>query len=237
MKTIDIQYRFAFPNGSEEIFDLTLDADTLRQETVPLKEMPEWARLHFCQCPNCPLYSLSTPYCPLAVDLIEVVGRFDRMLSYDHTRVTVITEEREFSLNTTVQRGLSSFLGLLMATSGCPMTDFFKPMARFHLPFSSMNETVWRAVSTYLMASYYMNQSGRFYMPTFEKLTKIYKNIQIVNHSFAERLRAACERDSMLNALVLLDIFAKCIPPGLEESLKELNRCFKPMLSSYNFDE
>ncbi len=237
METIDIQYRFAFPNGSEERFELKIDAITLRQITIVSQEPPDWTRLEFCQCSNCPLDATYHPYCPLAIDLTEVVERFNQLLSYDRTRVTVITKEREVASNTTVQRGLSSLLGLLMAVSGCPLTDFFKPMARFHLPFSSMAETAWRVVGTYMMTTYYLNKGGRFYTPSFDKLNQVYQDIQIVNSNIAERLRAACQCDSMLNALILLDIFAKCIPMRLEESLKQIRSYFTPLLGNRYFGE
>ncbi len=237
METIDIQYRFAFPNGSEERFELKLDADTLRRTTIASKEPPDWTRIEFCQCPNCPLDAIEHPHCPLAIDLTDVVERFNQLLSYDRMRVTVVTKEREIASETTAQRGLSSLLGLLMAVSECPLTDFFKPMARFHLPFSSMTETAWRVVGTYLMTSYYANQDGHFYTPSFEKLNQLYQDIQIVNINIAERLRAACQRDSMLNALILLDTFAKCIPLRLDDSLRQIRRYFTPLLGSQYFDE
>ena len=34
--------------------------------------------------------------------------------------------------------------GLIMATAGCPWTDRLRPMARFHLPFATEAETVYR---------------------------------------------------------------------------------------------
>jgi hypothetical protein len=46
-------------------------------------------------------------------------------------------------------------MGLLIAGSSCPYTHFFKPMARFHLPFANKDETLWRAAATYLLARYF----------------------------------------------------------------------------------
>ena len=37
-----------------------------------------------------------------------------------------------------------------MALSGCPVLEQLKPMARFHLPFASVEETIYRAASMYL---------------------------------------------------------------------------------------
>ena len=48
-----------------------------------------------------------------------------------------------------------------MATSGCPHMDFFKPMARFHLPLANAEETVYRATSMYLLAQYFLQREGK----------------------------------------------------------------------------
>ena len=40
----------------------------------------------------------------------------------------------------------------------------------------------------------------------------IYKAMQIINVSIAERLRTASSADSSVNAIVLLDMFAKVVP-------------------------
>ena len=66
-----------------------------------------------------------------------VIDRFTNLVSYDQLRVVVETEERAVSANLSAQQGLASLIGLIMASSGCPRTAVFRPMARFHLPFSS----------------------------------------------------------------------------------------------------
>jgi hypothetical protein len=76
---------------------------------------------------------------------------FDRIISYDTIRLDVTTRERFISQDTTAQRGISSLLGLLIATSGCPHTRFLRPMARHHLPFASCEETLYRAASMYAL--------------------------------------------------------------------------------------
>jgi hypothetical protein len=118
-----------------------------------------------------------------------------------------------------------------MATSRCPMTGFFKPMARFHLPFASTAETIWRATSTYLLAQYFKQQDGGEPDLVFAGLIQIYNNIQTVNSSFVKRLRSACNGDSMINAIVLLDMFAQSMPSAIDESLEEIRCLFVPYLN------
>ena len=54
-----------------------------------------------------------------------------------------------------------SLIGIYMVTSGCPIMDKLRPMARFHLPFASTEETIYRAISTYLLGQYFLEQKGK----------------------------------------------------------------------------
>ncbi len=137
MHNFNIQYSFTLKDGDKEVFDLQLDGKTLILREPVTQNPPLWTRLQFQQCPHCPLTADIYQNCPLAVNLVNIVKRFDRLISYDQIQVEVLTAERLISRNISAQEGLSSLMGLLIATSKCPFTDFFKPMARFHLPFAN----------------------------------------------------------------------------------------------------
>ena len=233
MPTLNIQYRFTLKDGVKEVFDLKLDGKTLILIKPVTQNPPRWTRLDFQQCPHCPLTADIYQHCPLAVNLVNIVNRFDRLISYDQIQVEVLTAERLTSQNTSAQEGISSLMGLLIATSKCPFTDFFKPMARFHLPFANEQETVWRATATYLMAQYFLVLNGDRHDLDFEGLTKIYNDIEKLNAAIVGRLRAAGKADSAVNALVHLDIFAKLLTPGLEESLNSLHHLISPFLATH----
>ncbi|MFC1854058.1 DUF6901 family protein [candidate division CSSED10-310 bacterium] len=225
-----IQYNFKL-NDLHEIFDIELDEENLNFLGADHDAPPSWTRLDYNQCPNCPLTLETHPYCPLAVNLINLVTRFERLISYDEIELTVVTEERIIMQTTTAQRGISSLMGLLIATSGCPHTFFFKPMARFHLPFASIEETVTRTTSMYLLAQYFINNEGGEPDLELKGLLEIYQNIQTVNQHIAHRLREVTEKDSVVNAIILLDTYAQYLPDLIERSLKRFRFLFKPFLS------
>ena len=233
MTTLNFQYTFTLKDSDQEVFDIKLDEKTLILREPVTQNPPRWARLEFQQCPHCPFTADIYQHCPLAVNLVSIVKRFDRFISYDQIQVDVITAERLISRNTSAQEGLSSLMGLLIATSKCPFTDFFKPMARFHLPFANEQETVWRATATYLMAQCFLILNGDRDELDLEGLTKIYNDIEKLNAAIVGRLRAAGKEDSTVNALVHLDIFAKLLTPGLEESLNSLKHLIRPFLTTH----
>jgi hypothetical protein len=215
-------------DGSREVFDLRLDAENLEMIGDTPEHVPSWARLDFHQCPHCTLTANTHPHCPLAHNLVNIVNRFEALLSFDQIHVEVTTAERIIFQDTSAQTGISSLMGLMMATSGCPHTAFFKPMARFHLPLANEEETIYRATSMYLLAQYFLMKEGYQADLELEGLTRIYENIHTVNTAIAERLRAASEKDSALNAIVLLDMFALAVPMVIEDSLQEIRYLFSP---------
>lgn len=231
MNTIEIQYCFRLPDNSSENFKLELNRDNLELTGNIPQNLPVWTQLDFHQCPHCPLEVATNPHCPLAANIVNIVQRFDGLISYDQIRVDVITEERRISQQTTVQKGISSMMGLVIATCGCPHTAFFKAMGRFHLPLASNEETIFRATSMYLLAQYFLKMDGRQADLELEGLTKIYHNMQVVNVAIAKRLRSTSMSDSSINAIVILDNFAKNLPYAIEKSLKDLRHLFLPFLA------
>jgi hypothetical protein len=231
MDTIVIKYCFRFPDKSSEEFKLELNPLNLELSSNIPQSLPGWTKLDFHQCQHCPLDVGIDPYCPLAANIVNIVLRFNGLISYDKIWVDVITQERRISQYTTAQKGISSMMGLIIATCGCPHTAFFKAMGRFHLPLASNEETLFRATSMYLLAQYFLKMEGRPAGLELEGLTKIYRNMQIVNVAIAKRLRSISISDSSINAIVILDNFAKSLPYAIEKSLKDLRHLFLPFFS------
>lgn len=235
MESISIEYCFTLADESQEVFPLELNAQTLELCIERPEQLPDWTNLAFHQCPHCRLTQDQQTYCPLAANIADIVMHFDHLISYDRVHLEVITPERVTSQDTSAQQAVSSLMGLVIANSGCPHTAFFKPMARFHLPLATVQETMFRAVSIYLIAQYFLKQEGQ---PTdFELLglKKIYENIHLVNRTTAERLRAISHSDLPANAVILLDLYTKAFPFTIEKVLKNLRCLFTPYLQNMNY--
>jgi hypothetical protein len=145
------------------------------------------------------------------------------LVSYDTIGVTVTQAERTVYTQTTAQLAMSSVLGLIMATAGCPWADRFRPMARFHLPFANEAETVYRSVSMFLLAR---ELAGAGPTQGFAALENLYENLHVVNRDMSRRLGAATRTDPAQNAMALLDAYATLLPAVLESSLEELKPLF-----------
>ncbi len=232
MDSIQIQYKFTLEDGEDENFDLNLDAKNLGLINSPVDNPPAWTELDYLKCEHCPLSSKDVPHCPLALNLTGVVDSFKKLISYDSIRLQVTTVERVIIKETTAQKALSSLMGLIIATSDCPHTIYFKPMARFHLPLADRAETAYRATSMYLLAQYFLKKDGQKTDLDLEGLTKIYKNLEKVNHHTAKRLRSACQADAAINAITLLDTYTKTMPFMIGDSLENIKYLFEPFFKN-----
>jgi len=226
MDKLEIIYTFKLESGHETQFVLKTDLKTLEMEGEPEQDTPDWAALEYHQCESCPLSSEQTSHCPLAEKLSVLVPQFDGLISHQDVLLVVETEQRKVEQKTSLQTAMSSLLGLVMATSGCPKTAYFRPMARFHLPLADPKETIYRAASMYLMGQYFKRQQGLDADWNLDGLRQIYDDITLVNIGISERLRAATKTDSSVNAVVILDSYAKLFPWVIDEMLDELKKLY-----------
>ena len=222
-KPIIYHYRFVFENGIEKEFRVELDRKTLIAIQPADREHPEWTALNFFRCPNCSLDEGTNKHCPVALNLADIIDSFKGSASYEKVDVSVETNERKYSKKTTLQRGVSSLIGVYMVSSGCPVMEKLKPMVRYHLPFATEEETKYRAISMYLFAQYFLRKKGE--VPDWELtgLARIYEEVRTANRGFCKRLSNIKIEDASINAVVVLDCFADAVKFSIKEDiLKEM---------------
>ncbi len=228
MEFFNIRYIFKWDNGDEDNYNLNLDTKTLEIINPRPVENPDWTKLEYHKCPHCILETDKTPHCPLATNLVQINNMFSHLYSYEKVEVVVVTKERTCFKKTTVQQALCSLMGIVIPCSGCPQASYFKPMARFHLPFASEEETVFRISTMYLMAQYYCNNKGEEADLELKGLYRISRQINEVNNYCTKRLQTASAKDSTVNAVILLDIYAHNLNSVICESLDEYHDLFQP---------
>jgi hypothetical protein len=229
MDRLEIAYHFRLADGRALDFLLQIEPHTMELIDAAPDDPPAWCALEFHQCPNCPLARDAHPHCPAALKLIPVVERCATLNAYSDTRVEVTTPERTTVAQRPLQKGLSSLVGLIMATSGCPRTAYLKPMARFHLPLATEDETLYRATSMYLLAQYYLHKRARAVDLDLAGLTEVYQHLQAVNTAMAQRLQAAVGGVTATHAIVSLDLLSHILPFDIKASLEQL----RPLFAAY----
>jgi len=230
-ETLSVTYEFRFPAGPAKQFVLELQRPELDLVTPVPKPPPSWTQLTHHQCPNCPLTPETHPLCPVAVHLADVIEFFKDHFSTEEAEIVVRVESREYHKRAAVQQGVSSLMGLYMVTGGCPVMNKLRPLVHTHLPFATVKETMFRAVSMHLLAQYFLRKQGRRPDWQLKTLVQIYEEIRRVNSAFVRRLLSIQPKDASLNALVGLDCFATATAFSIaEDSLREIEPLFHAYL-------
>ncbi len=225
MTEITFNYHFDFPDNSKKRFLIKLDAETIEYKSsnnIP----PDWTLLGVARCPCCQLELSSQDYCPIAVNIADLVYAFKDTASHRSCRASCISTARICQKETTVQEGLASIMGIIMATSGCPSMSILKPMACFHLPFATVEESMYRSVSAYLLRQYFSHQDGEncdFFM---HRIQEHYSEVQQVNEGILKRINMVSKMDADKNAIVTLNALAQILVMEVDEDLDSLKRLF-----------
>lgn len=184
--------------------------------------LPAWTRLSHCQCEICPLTVKDTGHCPAAVDLLPVITDFQKIPADKRATVTVVTPQRTYSKQTDIEEGLRALMGLIMATSACPILGKLKPNARYHLPFSSQQEYAIRSCSFFLLRQYFLYREGHRPDWDLQGLIALNQDLKIVDEALWERVRDACSDDANLQALLNFLHLSSNLGDSLDEQLQQL---------------
>ena len=226
MKNIFYNYLFNFPDGNQKEFRIKFDEKSLQADLINEGDYPDWTQLEFNQCVSCTLTSEDYLYCPLAVNLVPIISWCKDLTSYNEVEVIVTSAEREVYAKTDLQRAVSSLLGLLMSSSACPKMKFLRPLAHFHLPLATHEETIFRAVSATFLRNYFDNDDKNDEDLLIE-LKKQHQDLQDLNRFIADRIRSAVKQDAAVNAIVLLDVLSKRVSYSIDNSLSQIRYLFE----------
>jgi hypothetical protein len=226
-------YTFKFKDGTERSFRIELQPDTLQMNSKPAGVLPDWTKLEYKKCPNCPLKADEHPRCPVAMNITDIADFFKDRYSYEDVTITIDSESRTYTKKTSLQNGLSSMMGIYMVTSGCPVMDKLRPLVHTHLPFASLQESMFRIISMYLLAQYFRHMKGNNPDWELHGLGDLFQEMGIVNRSFVERFHAIISKDANVNALVVLNCVADIGRTAFEnEDIDDLEYLFDAYLST-----
>lgn len=222
--TTSIQYYFTFDDGVELKF--SVDLDRVYDPKKIAVDAPDWAKLENNQCSNCPLNKKDHPYCPPALDLDKVARDFQRISAHTKANVRVVTPDREYVKRVGLEEGVRALMGLIMATSACPIFGTLKASARMHLPFASSQEFILRSASMYLMRQYFVAKEGGEPDWELKGLVKTNEQLQLVNHGFWQRTISAFQNDANSKALLSLFSLSSSVSSSLDAQLDKIKPLF-----------
>lgn len=219
-KQMAVEYRITLDDEHAFSYKVQLDRGVLASDRAVT--VSDWTRLEYHRCTNCPLNPLEHPSCPAAVDLKTVVEDFKGLPAFRKAWCHVRTEDREYSKLVNLEVALRSLLGVIMATSGCPVLGRLKPMARNHLPFASDNEFVLRTVSMYVLRELFKHREGRAADWDLSNLTQDFAQLQLVNQALWHRIHDVCAGDTNLKAFLGFFSMSSSMTYSLDAQLEKV---------------
>lgn len=216
-----ITYQLQYQSGNERRFEVDIERPE-RMAEQNLETHPAWTLLDTNQCPNCPLDPAQVRYCPAAIEIAEIASNFADTTSIERTDVWVHTAERSFFKNTDMQSALKSLFGLIMASGPCPILSRLRPLAHFHLPFATLQETIHRLVGTYLINQYLHHNDGG--QPDWELhgVEELYRELKLVNLQLMKRIRLASKEDASINAIQTFISIASIVEMGVDDIIGKM---------------
>jgi hypothetical protein len=229
-----ITYTFKFKDKPEKQFVINIEPKTFSLIRSSAKPPADWTRLERFACPNCPIADSEYEYCPIAVNLMDIIEFFSETPSYETVRIEVGTTNRTYCKDSSVQQGVSSIIGVVMTTSGCPVLNKLRPMARFHLPFADLEETQMRIFSFYLLAQYLRMKKGGAADWKMEELEELYSRIRDINVNIANKIANLEKEDASINAVVVLNNFAHSVSLSIDDNLEMIEPYLTEFIENLN---
>lgn len=221
MKLDRITYHFAFEDGTSHSFEIPTRGWDESARAPEGDQPPDWTRLTVSRCSICPLNPEKHQYCPAAVDLSAAAKKFAAVASFTRANVKVVVGHRTYQATCDMNTGLRSLFGLYMALSGCPIAGRMRPLALRHVPFATVEETLTRVVSGYLLKQHFVLKTGGTPDWELKGLRELYETLELVSVAFVERLQRASKGDSNLNAMCGFASFARLYTMALDDMLTE----------------
>ena len=109
-----------------------------------------------------------------------------------------------------------------MASSGCPRLNWFKPLVRYHLPFSTIEETMFRILSKSLISQFLKAGDEKTTPVSLIDIKEVYSQVEFVNLDFIKRIQSYAKGDADANAIAALDLFAKLFDFEVEANFESL---------------
>jgi hypothetical protein len=108
-----------------------------------------------------------------------------------------------------------------MATSACPILGTLRPLALLHLPFATSAESTFRFAAAHLLRQFFNGEAL-----DLEGLRTQMEALHVVNAAFARRVKAACRKDAIPNAMTALFSLSLIVEDEAELGLASLRALF-----------
>lgn len=176
---------------------------------------PDWALLKRNKCANCPLQSLDSRWCPVAVKIVEITEQYPSLASYEWVTYESKTAHSSFKETVSTQDAMVQLLFQLIEKSACPVVypetwtrDYFHPKY-------NLKGVLFRRITLKLLAYHIGEIKGK----SISKYLNRQASLGIVLESLNKRIEHALEqqKEETESALTLFYGVLRMMKDGYEE--------------------
>lgn len=226
-KPFRIIYEFNFAGGIKKAFTMDFDPET--HEFIARRNsgyISDWARLEYKKCPECPLDAERIAFCPVAFNISGILNFFSPMTSTERCFVRCITYQRTYSKTTDSMSALSSALAPIIFSSPCPFLVHVRPLARFHLPFFTPEESLVRSISFYLLSQYFVSRKKKKPDWDLAGLNLLFDKLKMVQSGMMRRSKNIFEGDACINAIHSFHVMLEFVAFEIDSAVECLESSF-----------
>ncbi|WP_269539684.1 DUF6901 family protein [Cerasicoccus fimbriatus] len=191
-----------------------------------VKGLPEWTRLDYHQCKNCPLDEKRIERCPAAAAVAGLLENFTEVVSFQKVDLVIVRANGQYSIRGSAQMVVFALLVEFVSRAKCPY--LFDPSADkgFFFLCLDVDQLLYRFFSSFLI-QHHLLSSGE---PdpnavNWHRFQQYMGEIRIALEGLLDRIQAYCHEDANINALTGAISISKLLEEHWDDSL----RLFKDM--------
>jgi hypothetical protein len=193
------RYQVKSETGDQFSFNVQNHMDLDPQELNSRIDLPDWVKLEFHQCTNCPYKSENITFCPAAFEMQDVILQCSNCISYERAELSRIDEEGTVTTETDMQKALFAVIGEKVISSGCSRLNSRQWSLGYYSILTTPVNLFYRSISSYLMRQFF-TFSGNCDPDLKGHLDYLDEVISIFGKLF-ERIRGETRQDANNNAL------------------------------------
>ncbi|GHC12744.1 DUF6901 family protein [Cerasicoccus arenae] len=212
-------YQIRLDDG--RIIELSSPARIMPVEWASIPNLPEWTRLSYHQCSNCPLDEKRIERCPAAASVADLVQNFTEVISFEKVDLVITWTKQKYTVRDSAQMIVFALLVEFVSRAKCPY--LFDPSADkgFFILCLDIDQLLYRFFSSFLIQHHFLSSGEPDpHAVNWHHFQEYMGGIRIALEGLLARMQAYCREDANINALTGFISVSKLLEEHWDESLR-----------------
>ena len=217
-----ISFKITLESGKNFTFEI--EKANRMHSAKKINKPVSWTQLEYHQCVNCPLTINNTPYCPTALDLVNIVEPFLYISSIEPVTITIKEIDFEYTRKTDAQHALFNVFFYIIYTSSCPHQQLLRPLVKYIDPFPDLETMTYHLLAMHLVRDYFDQPECATFR--IEELKKNLEQLELTLDGLLDRIRNIISGDATINSVVIMITTWALIIKSIDKNLELVKKNF-----------